>query len=502
MRLAASKPSPILTSTVRARLLCQLARVLSTLAFPCVFALLLASIASPRANADVGVVLNESLNSSVDRISGTGHSAVYFSRICADSPVKLRLCGPGEHGSVMSNYINIGEDQSFEWNVVPLNVYLYGVEDIQNRPIFASFKIKHALEERYRQNYLSSICASTPCMSSYKSEWREMVAATFIRSIYIFTIETTEEQDRKLIAEFNDAPNENHFNGVTRNCADFTRRVINTYFPKATHPDYLNDFGMTSPKAIARSFTHYALRHPEYNLRVYHFAQVPGTIERSREVRAGTEQLYRSKKFLIPMILFADHALPVVAGSYLLTGRFNPGHEFERRPAMEEASAQREHEEPASPEERNRIVGTSKEWKEYRKALDSMIVDGVQEEVIDDRRDLKSFFKHFDEAGTPYVDEHGLVWMETSENGRSAKVGLSASNVLDPDSDPELVHIFLLTRVDHILKSPKHSRETMSEFVQDWSALKFASENHAMVIARNAAGKQLKGSPLSYGGHD
>jgi hypothetical protein len=481
----------------------KLGKVLGTLAIPCILALLLASIVCPRANADVGVVLNESLNSSVDRISGTGHRAVYFSRICADSPVKLRLCGPGEHGSVMSNYINIGEDQSFEWNVVPLNVYLYGVEDIQNRPIFASFKIKHVLEERYRQNYLSSICASTPCMSSYKSEWREMVAATFIRSIYIFTIETTEEQDRKLIAEFNDAPNENHFNGVTRNCADFTRRVINTYFPKATHPDYLNDFGMTSPKAIARSFTHYALRHPEYNLRVYHFAQVPGTIERSREVRAGTEQLYRSKKFLIPMILFADHAVPVVAGSYLLTGRFNPGHEFERRPAIEEASAQHEQAEPASAEERTRIVGTSKEWKEYRKALDSIIVDSVQEEVIDDRRDLKSFFKHFDQAGTPYIDEHGQVWMETSENGRSAKVGLSASNVLDPDSDPELVHIFLLTRVDRILKSPKHSRETMSEFVQDWSALKFASENHATTLARNAAPeKRLGRAPRIEVGND
>jgi hypothetical protein len=403
----------------------------------------------------------------------------------------------------MSNYINIGEDQSFEWNVVPLNVYLYGVEDIQNRPIFASFKVKHVLEERYRQNYLSSLCASTRCMNSYKSEWREMVAATFIRSIYIFTIETTEDQDRKLIAEFNDAPNENHFNGVTRNCADFTRRVINTYFPKATHPDYLNDFGMTSPKAIARSFTHYALRHPEYNLRVYHFAQVPGTIERSREVRAGTEQLYRSKKFLIPMILFADHAVPVVAGSYLLTGRFNPGHEFERRPAIDEASAQHEQAEPVSPAERTRIVGTSKEWKEYRKALDSMIVDGVQEEVIDDRRDLKSFFKHFDEAGTPYVNDHGLVWMETSENGRSTKVGLSASNVLDPDSDPELVHIFLLTRVDRILKSPKHSRETMSEFVQDWSALKFASENHATTLARNAApGKRLGRAPRIEVGND
>jgi len=478
-------------------------RVIGAIAIPCVLALLLVGFACPRANGDVGVVLNESLDTSLDRITGTGHSAVYFSRICPDSPVRLRLCGPGEHGSVMSNYINIGEDQSFEWNIVPLNVYVYGVEDIQNRPIFGSYKIKHVLEERYRKNYLSSLCVGAPCKNSYKSEWREMVAATLIRSVYIFVIDTTEDQDRKLIVEFNDSPNENHFNGVTRNCADFTRRVINTYFPNATRPDYLNDFGMTSPKAVARSFTRYALRHPESNLRVLHFAQVPGTIKRSREVRAGTEQLYRSKKFLIPMILFADPAVPAAAGSYLLTGRFNPGREFERHPAVQELSPQDKRSETVAPKGRTHVVGTSEEWKEYRKAFDSMVVENIQEDVIDNRGDLKHFFKHFDKAGTPFVDEHGLLWMETSANGESSKVGLSASNVLAQDSDPRLAHELLLTRIDHVLKSPKHSREPMSEFVQDWATLQSASEKHAVTLARNASpAKGLKDTPRRDGGDD
>src|SRR5208283_5877040 len=120
----------------------------------------------------------------------------------------------------------------------------------------------------------------------------------------------------------------NEFNGVTRNCADFTRRVINTYFPHAVNRDVINDFGMTSPKAVARTFTRYALHHPESNFRVLHFAQVPGTIKRSSEVRAGTEQLVRSKKWLVPMLIFADHELPFVAATYFLTGRFNPGHTF------------------------------------------------------------------------------------------------------------------------------------------------------------------------------
>jgi hypothetical protein len=464
------------------------ARLLDSMRIPCAMALVLFALACPRARADVGVVLNESLDESVDRISETGHSAVYFSRICADSPVKLRLCRPGENGSVMSNYINIGEDQSYEWNIVPLNIYLYGVENVHNRPIFGSPKIKHVLEERYRDHYLAALCTRDPCKYSEKSEWREMVAATQIRSVYIFVIDTTEEQDRQLIAEFNDSQNKNHFNGVTRNCADFTRRVINTYFPNATHPDYLNDFGMTSPKAIARSFTHYARKHPELNLRVLHFAQVPGTIKRSREVRDGTEQLYRSKKFLIPLLVFADYSVPVVAGSYFFTGRFNPEHEFERHPALEGSSARSNQGAKAgniSPEERKSIIGTSKDWKSYRKAFHSL--DEGRHEGAVNGRDVSHFFKDFDESGTPSIDENGLLWMNTLVNGEPVRVGLSASNALDPDSDPQLVDELLLARVSHILKSPKHGRETIAEFVRDWAALQAASAERATFLARSAS---------------
>src|SRR5271154_4061841 len=92
------------------------------------FALLLAILivalffaAAPRASADAGIVLNESLDTSVARITGSGHSAIYLSRICPDnSPTKMRLCRPGEQGSVLSNYTTLGEDQPYEWNIVPL----------------------------------------------------------------------------------------------------------------------------------------------------------------------------------------------------------------------------------------------------------------------------------------------------------------------------------------------------------------------------------------------
>ena len=353
-----------------------------------------------RAHADVGVVLNESLDSSVDRITGTGHSAVYFSRICPDSPVKLRLCRPDEQGSVMSNYINIGEDQPFEWNVVSLN---------------------------------------------------------------------------------------------------------------------MNDFGMTSPKAVARTFTRYALRHPEANFRVQHFAQVPGTIKRSRECRAGTEQLYHSKKFLIPMIVFADHELPVVVASYVLTGRFNPQRQLEQHPTAEAAEIGRELQLAKTDEdktrakklemdenlERRRVVGTAEEWKEYRQAFGRITEEAIREELIPDSQRLPRYFKNLDEAGTPFVDEHGALWMEIQESGRAFKVGLSANNILAPGSDSLGAYELLLVRTDRILKSAKHSRESMLEFRRDWAVQQRASERSAVSVARNAIpGKAGRTMFLSDAGDD
>ena len=445
------------------------------------FGFWLTTLVCPSAKADIGVVLNESLDEDVDRISSTGHSAVYFSRICPESPVKLRLCGPGEAGSVVSNYINIGEDQPFEWNIVPLNIYLFGVEDPRNRPLFGSSKIKRLLEERYRQKYLAALCATPSCMTSQKAEWREMVAATLIRGVYIFTIDTTLEQDQQFIAEFNDAANKNHFNGFTRNCADFTKRIINTYFPSAAKADYLNDFGMTSPKAVARTFTHYALRHPESRLRVMHFAQVPGVIKRSRTVRSGTEQLFHSGKLAVPMTLLLHFSVPVVTTSYFATARFNADKEFARHPAAQLPPGTAP---PDLQTLQQEIVGTPAQWKNFRKSLDSFIAES---DVPDDQSNLNHFFKQLDETGTPSLDENGAAWMHLTVDGQAARLGVSASNILARNSDSAFSYRLLLARASHILKSPAHGRETMLEFNQDWSSLQRAS-------ARNAAKKNPKGS--------
>ena len=448
------------------------------------FAFLLLHLTIPRVSADVGVILNESLDEDFDRISSTGHSAIFFSRICPESPVKLRLCRPGELGSVMSNYVNIGEDEPYEWNIVPLNIYLYGVEDPRNRPLFASYRLKHLLEERYRRKYLSDYCTTESCMNSTKSEWREMVAATMIRGVYIFAVSTTVEQDQQLIAEFNNSVNKNHFNGVTRNCADFTKHIINLYFPHSAHADYLNDFGMTSPKAVARTFTRYGLRHPESDFRVMHFAQVPGVTKRSRTVRSGTEQLFHSGKLLVPMALISYYTVPVVTVSYFTTARFNAQKEFEHHPAAQMPIFD------ASAEFPEQIAGTDADWKRFRRSLDSLAEESGRGKKS---KASNHCFKRFDEHGIPSIDENGAVWMDVERDGKSAKVGLSASSVLARSSDSALSYEFLLARVGRILSSPARARETMIEFNQDWARLERASalnriEKNRMVLANAQTG--------------
>ena len=64
-------------------------------------------------------------------LNPTGHTAIYFSRICAVTPVKLRRCAPGETGVVIARYQGIA---GYDWVAMPLIPYLYSVEDVSEAP--------------------------------------------------------------------------------------------------------------------------------------------------------------------------------------------------------------------------------------------------------------------------------------------------------------------------------------------------------------------------------
>jgi hypothetical protein len=458
------------------------------------FAHIVAFLGCPAASADIGVVLLESIDIDSSRITGAGHSAIYLSNICPATPVTLRVCGPGEQGSIISNYSNFKEDQDFEWNIIPLEVFMYGVTDPRNRPIFATRKVKAALEEAYREESLKEICAGQPCTTNKSANWRYAVGATFERSIYVFAVRTTMQQDLDLIKDFNSRPNKDHFNGFTRNCADFTHKVINTYFPRATRPDYIDDFGITSPKAIARSFAHYGARHAGDDYHVLHFSQLPGTIKRSDKNREGTEELFHAKKWVIPLAFLASHELlPAAISSYILFGRFNPQKELEKHPTPYATELENEIKlaklekdgvlvgqlETENKRERDDVLGDSTAWAQYREKYDAVVRQAVSDAIIPDAGSIHHVFKYLNRTGTPRVDQDGAIWMEVHENDRTRTIGLSAANIFAANSDSTLAYELMLARINRVLTSPAHSRETLVEFKDDWALLQQAQKRNS-----------------------
>src|SRR5712692_8941291 len=91
----------------------------------------------PQARADVTILLEEPYSYD-GAFAGTGHTAIYLTRVCAASSTRLRRCQPGEPGVVISRYHRIA---GYDWIAVPLYPYLYAVERPEDVPLFVNGKL-------------------------------------------------------------------------------------------------------------------------------------------------------------------------------------------------------------------------------------------------------------------------------------------------------------------------------------------------------------------------
>jgi len=132
--------------------------------------------------------------------TATGHAGVYLSGVCADSPVILRRCAPGELGAVLSRYDGIA---GYNWIATPLIPYLYAVERPEDVPLFADAKMVAFLRDRYRRKYLEALAPDLQSGETPGGNWYELVGSSYDRAIYGFEIETTPAQDAALIQKYN-----------------------------------------------------------------------------------------------------------------------------------------------------------------------------------------------------------------------------------------------------------------------------------------------------------
>ena len=277
---------------------------------------LAASVARP-ARASVALFMEEPYGT-FGAFNPTGHAAIYFNRICADSPTVLRPCHDGEFGVVISRYHKI---DGYDWLAIPLVGYLYAVDEPSDMPQQVDREEVAALRDAYRKEHLLELAPDNRKGEAPKGEWTELVGSSYDRTIHGFQIDSTAAQDQRFIAIFNDRRNVGHFNLLFHNCADFSRVVLDIYLPHAIHRNFLADVGLMTPKQVARSLVEYGKKNPELNMSAFVIPQVPGSIPRSHPVDGVAESLVKSKKYLLPITFLAPEVTGGVVVAYLVDGR-------------------------------------------------------------------------------------------------------------------------------------------------------------------------------------
>ncbi len=252
-------------------------------------------------------------------LNPTGHNAIYFQRICAENPVQLRRCRPGEMGVVIARYQGI---DGYDWVAIPLVPYLYAVDNPSDVPQLVDHDVVVQLRNRYREAHLASLGARLSPGNFVHGGWTQLVGSAYERRIYAFRFETTAEQDDALIARMNAGPNRTRFDLLFNNCADFARVILNGYFPHSFRRNIFPDAGMTTPKQITYKLVHYARKHPAEDLTVYEIPQIPGYRHGSHSNK-GIDESIVTTVYAIPIAIVNPYLAGGMFVDYLVRGRYH-----------------------------------------------------------------------------------------------------------------------------------------------------------------------------------
>ena len=250
-------------------------------------------------------------------VNPTGHNAIYFERICAETPIHLRRCQDGELGAVLARYQGIN---GYDWVAIPLVPYLYSVENASDVPTHVNRETVNRLRSRYHEAHLLSLGDNLSPGDVLHGGWTQLVGVSYERRIYAFRFETTEEQDDALIARMNDTGNRSHFHLLFNNCSDFARLSLNLYFPGTFKRSVFPDAGITTPKHLAYNLERYASKHPETQLTIFEIPQIPGYRHPSHSNKSIAESL-ATTGYAIPIALLNPYLAGGLFVDYLVRGR-------------------------------------------------------------------------------------------------------------------------------------------------------------------------------------
>jgi hypothetical protein len=430
----------------------------------CTFLVLVAGCAC-MAGASSATLLLEEPYGHLGFFTTTGHAAVYLSGVCAETPLVLRPCAPGELGAVISRYDGV---HGYDWLAVPLIPYLYAVEQPEDIPLFADPKMVLFLRDQYRRKHLEAYAPDRDGGGTPGGNWYELVGSSYDRAAYGFQIETTAAQDEAFIQAYNAAPNRSHFHLSYRNCADFAKDVINFYYPRSLHRSIVADVGITTPKQMAKTLIKFSGKHSELQFSRFVIPQVPGSAARSTPVHGVVESFLKSKKYIVPTAVVN----PVLAGCVLAVyegtgaGRFDPA-----RKAL-----------VFNPERGLEVPVGAEDRRSYQSELNHLVADpateagGVRGEKFG--RLLRSGIPDFDAEGRP------ILRIQVGAEART--VGVAGSNIFANDDAGLFTQQLLEARLHEELKRGAAPKVSESDVARDLSLLQEARQE-----ARNGAYAEL-----------
>jgi hypothetical protein len=426
------------------------------------------AVFAPPAQANVTVLLEEPYSYD-GALAGTGHTAVYLTRICAATSVSLRRCHPGEHGVVISRYTRIA---GYDWIAIPLIPYLYAVDDPENIPLYADPKLVTFLRDQFRRTHLEDVAPDLPGGATPKGDWYELVGSSYDRTNYGFEIETTPEQDDAFIVWLNSRPNRSEYQFIRRNCADFVREVLNFYYPHSESRGNIADLFVSTPKRAAKSIVKYSQRHPDLEFTKFVIPQVPGSLRRSRPVRGVLESVFRAKKYVVVLAAFHPILTGGVVSVYLVGDRFNPA-----RDAM-----------VFSPTGKLQVAPTNNERKAYLTDLRSL----AAESAVNGPKPGELMWRRFVEKSQPRFEADGRVVLEARDDAQEiVTVGVTRRDLQNESAPAELRWELLDSRLKQTLARSRAPRTSSGELREDWLLLQEINEARR----EEAAGKSDPGDP-------
>jgi hypothetical protein len=386
--------------------------------------------------------------------TATGHAAVYLSGVCAETPIVLRPCAPGELGAVISRYDGIGH---YDWVAIPLIPYLYAVDHTEDIPLFVDPKMVGFLRDQYRRKHLEVVAPDSAGGAAPGGNWYELVGSAYDRAAYAFEIETSAAQDQAFIRAYNAAPNRSHFRTVSRNCADFAKDVINFYYPKALHRSIVADVGIATPKQMAKTIVKFTTRHPQLEFSRYVIPQVPGGAARSTAVHGVVESFFKSKKYIVPSAVASPVFAGCVAAVYVGT---NARHFDPAKQAMV-FNADRDLEPPVGTEDR----------RSYQIELNHLVAADVAE--IPGARIGKTLVRMMSDAA-PGFDSGGRPVLRMRIGDEAVTVGIAQSNIFATQSSGRLAQQILEARLREELRRGNPPKVSESDVEHDWTLLEKA----------------------------